>query len=386
MRAFRMSIAGLMALVLFLAVGLAAFRSGTETWFRSLYTATIGVLLLSILAARFSRGILSAFWFGFAVVGWSYLLLGFGLQPGEGRNAYEELDEEVSINHFLITTTLIKKASIAHKQYAAIYEVGRYGYDIPIGHLIATVILAVVGGAIACFLGVPCSITTGGQTPSEPPVRQRLVSRGGMTWAMVLSGVLILISSPILARTHAPYFPDMAFEDDKKIDAFLNDEYGRHLEAMGEPSLWRLSHKDKKVEAYRFLRLHPKQHPICVRVEKTGDSVNLRLVVLDGVWVDSPGLIAVDKSLSLTKSQWDELVRRAEQCGLWALGKDDRASVEHTDNNRVLVEGLKGGHYHAVARWTGRFEDIICKDMVEFMLDLVATVIDVKSPIPDRVR
>ncbi len=43
MKGLHIPIVGLMSLVLVLAVGFAAFRSGSETWFRSLDTATIGI-------------------------------------------------------------------------------------------------------------------------------------------------------------------------------------------------------------------------------------------------------------------------------------------------------------------------------------------------------
>ncbi len=162
----------------------------------------------------------------------------------------------------------------------------------------------------------------------------------------------------------------MNFNKDKTIDAFLSDEYARHLEAMKEPSLWHFSSKDKKIEVYRFLCLHPDRHPFCVRVENDGHSVKLRFVVLDGVWVDNPGLIAIDRSIDITMPQWNELVHRTRQAGLWTLDSHDKDTVELIDNNRVLVEGLKDRRYHAVARWTGYLERIPCQTMCEYMFDI----------------
>ena len=37
------------------------------------------LLLLTVIIARFPRGDEKAFWFGFAVFGWGFFLLGFGL-------------------------------------------------------------------------------------------------------------------------------------------------------------------------------------------------------------------------------------------------------------------------------------------------------------------
>jgi hypothetical protein len=374
MKAFRISIAGSMGVVLFFSIGFAAFRSGSEIWFRLLYSMTVGVLLVSTLAARYCREAPSAFWFGFAIIGWVYLLLGLGLRPGPGTNAYGDVDEQAVVNDYLITTDPIKRMAIMNKNYSSVDDIGKYGYDLAIGHLMVTWVLAALGGLLACLLHGRRSAGAGGKESSKASLLRRFVAHGRILLVIALSGVGVASLMPISIRMHGPYFPDKMFHDAEQADAFLNDEYGRHLESMREPSLWRLSRKDEAVEIYRFLRLHPKQHPICVRVERRGSFVNLRLVILDGVWVDEPGLIAIDKNMPITIPQWDELVRRVERSGLWALGKDDRSSVELFDNNRVLVEGMKGGRYHAVARWSGFNEQITCQDMCEYMLNLANTV------------
>jgi hypothetical protein len=354
MKALRISIAGSMILVLLLTFGFAAFRAGTENWFRSLYTITVAILLVSTLASKYCRGASASYWFGFSVVGWTYLILGLGLRPEIATNIYGDVNEQAAVNNYLITTIFLKYLCIKYSNFSNVDNIGKYGYDLAIAHLAITWALAAGGGLFACVL--------------------RAIPHKKLMLAIALSSVFIAGSLPILAVTQGPYFPEKAFQDRERADAFLNDEYGRHLEAMGEPSLWRLSRKDKTVEVYRFLRLHPRQHPICVRVEKRANSLTLRLVILDGVWVDEPGLIAVDKSMSLTISQWDELVRHAEQSGLWSLGKEDRDSVELLDNNRVLVEGLKGGSYRLVARWSGYDEQIVCKNLCEYLLILTNTV------------
>ena len=202
-----------------------------------------------------------------------------------------------------------------------------------------------------------------------------MVSHSKTVWVLAISGTLILVAIPIFAFPHESYFPDMAFSDDKKTDSFLDDEYGRHLEAMREPSLWELSKKDKSIEVYRVLRLHPRQHPVCIRIVKKGDSINLRLVVLDGVRVDHPGLIAIDNSIVVDANQRTELVHWIEPSRMWELGKD-RDRVELIDNNRVLLEGLKGGRYHPVERWTGPDEEIVCQPMCEYILGLAGLFAD----------
>lgn len=70
----RVSLAGLTVLVLVVAVECAALASGTHSWFRWAYSLTVAALLLAAVAARY-RG---SFWYGFAVVGWGYFLIGLG--------------------------------------------------------------------------------------------------------------------------------------------------------------------------------------------------------------------------------------------------------------------------------------------------------------------
>src|SRR3954453_19092314 len=70
---FRFTIASLLALVLFLAVGFAALRGATDTWDCATFSTTLVMLSASILLAvhRADRG--RAFWLGCALFGWIYL-------------------------------------------------------------------------------------------------------------------------------------------------------------------------------------------------------------------------------------------------------------------------------------------------------------------------
>jgi hypothetical protein len=78
MKPFRVSIAGLMAVVLLVAVGVAALRSASDLWAGALFTLALGVLAIAALGAVSLRGRQRASWAGFAALGWGYLLLAFG--------------------------------------------------------------------------------------------------------------------------------------------------------------------------------------------------------------------------------------------------------------------------------------------------------------------
>ena len=79
MRRFRFTIASLLVVVLFLAVGFAALRESSDLWDSGLLSLTIGVLLISILLAVHRTDKRRGFWLGFATFGWIYL--GLSLVP-----------------------------------------------------------------------------------------------------------------------------------------------------------------------------------------------------------------------------------------------------------------------------------------------------------------
>jgi len=71
----RFSIAGLMGMVLVVAVGVAALRSGSEDWAGIVSALTLGLLGVALLGVLFRQGPRRAFWSGFALFGWGYLAL-----------------------------------------------------------------------------------------------------------------------------------------------------------------------------------------------------------------------------------------------------------------------------------------------------------------------
>ncbi len=70
MKRFRFSVAGLMAVILLLAVGMAALRDPTTLWARAIFTAAVTLFAASLLGAMIHRGIPRFSWAGLAVFGW----------------------------------------------------------------------------------------------------------------------------------------------------------------------------------------------------------------------------------------------------------------------------------------------------------------------------
>ena len=79
MRRIRFTIASLLVVVLFVAVGFAALRESNDLWDSGVFTLTLAALLISILLAVHRTESRRAFWIGFALFGWIYL--GLSLVP-----------------------------------------------------------------------------------------------------------------------------------------------------------------------------------------------------------------------------------------------------------------------------------------------------------------
>jgi hypothetical protein len=63
-----------MGAIMFFGIVFAGLRSGSNDWFKLIYTLTFITLVYAAIAAKY-RG---AFWYGFAVAGWAYFIIGFG--------------------------------------------------------------------------------------------------------------------------------------------------------------------------------------------------------------------------------------------------------------------------------------------------------------------
>jgi hypothetical protein len=72
---FRYSITALMGFVLIVALELAALQSATSEWVEIARFLTVLILVVATYRARFSKGEVGSWWFGFALLGWAYYLL-----------------------------------------------------------------------------------------------------------------------------------------------------------------------------------------------------------------------------------------------------------------------------------------------------------------------
>jgi hypothetical protein len=75
MRRPRFTIASLLGLVILVAVAVAALREATDAWDSGVFGVTLVVLLTSVLLAMHRTESRKAFWLGFALFGWAYLVM-----------------------------------------------------------------------------------------------------------------------------------------------------------------------------------------------------------------------------------------------------------------------------------------------------------------------
>jgi hypothetical protein len=84
MRRFRFSIAGLLGVVLFVSIALAALRASTDAWDSGVLGLALLILLTATLLAVHRTDRERAYWLGFALFGWAYLVTSL-IPPIESR-------------------------------------------------------------------------------------------------------------------------------------------------------------------------------------------------------------------------------------------------------------------------------------------------------------
>lgn len=81
MKWHRFTVAGLMVIVLLIAMGLAALRSQSIVWTSAVFTAAIILFSTSVVGAISTGGLARSTWAGMAVFGWTYYGIVFGPWP-----------------------------------------------------------------------------------------------------------------------------------------------------------------------------------------------------------------------------------------------------------------------------------------------------------------
>ncbi|MCL5287089.1 MAG: hypothetical protein M1453_03725 [Acidobacteria bacterium] len=154
-------------------------------------------------------------------------------------------------------------------------------------------------------------------------------------------------------------------------DELLRSVYSKFLRVMNEPSLWELS-KDQKSHSYRFLWLRTFDNPIAVRVIVNEDGTGTLVTkILSGQGGYDPGRLRTNRRRKLSTREVGHLLFILDERGFWSLPSEERLpeGTVQLDGAQWITEGVKGGAYHVVYRWspeTGRDRAI----GLEFLVNL----------------
>ena len=156
------------------------------------------------------------------------------------------------------------------------------------------------------------------------------------------------ISIPTPATASDSYFPSLKLSDNEYSDQFAGNWYSGQLRAMNESPMYSPDHR--RLESYRFLWLRSFHHPVAVRIWKCGTDRCISVKEADGAGGYEPGRLIVNHTRILATAEWDEFMRRLEEACYWNLPtrEDDRGF----DGANWILEGVKGGRYHIVDRWS----------------------------------
>ncbi len=154
------------------------------------------------------------------------------------------------------------------------------------------------------------------------------------------------IEAPSVAG--ASYFPSNVLSHNESGNQFVSEWFSKHLRAMNEAPMYYA--EDRWSESYRFLWLRSFHHPVAVRIWKCGSERFIAAKELSGAGGYEPGKLIRNYSRRLTAAEWSEFMRHLEDSCYWNLPtRDENLGL---DGALWIFEGVKGGRYHIVDRWS----------------------------------
>lgn len=131
--------------------------------------------------------------------------------------------------------------------------------------------------------------------------------------------------------------------------------YSEHLHAMQEPLLF---HKNLNKEVYRFTWLRTFNHPVVVRIEKTGEQHKLVWKLCDGAGGYEPGSLKISKEVEIKPEKWETFKSKLDVLDYWNMSLGSMSTG--TDGSEWILEGVDKEKYKVVTVWTpseGKFYD-----------------------------
>jgi hypothetical protein len=179
----------------------------------------------------------------------------------------------------------------------------------------------------------------------EPPPRR--------IWPLRLGIALLGLSILYRALQYGRAVPGRPLSSDQRYfpgqtDSGVPQGLSTALEAMGEPSLWKISRCGRDA-VYRFLCVPSSiGRAFAVRITKTGDGAELRVIELADELGSQSNRVKTEQKVSLSLLQWADLDTLAERSGFWGMASRDDRII--SDGTALIVEGVWVALYHGVHR------------------------------------
>ena len=162
--------------------------------------------------------------------------------------------------------------------------------------------------------------------------------------------MIVALCAFLPVQAAAQFFPPAKFS--KKADAHEMKAawYSRHLTAMEEPSLLKAA-DNKKIEIFRFIWLRTFHPPFVFRLHVRADgSGSLTAKSASGSGGYDPGRLTLSKTLTLDAKRVQPFTSGLDKLGFWKLPTQDTRTG--FDGAQWVLEGVKGGQYHVIDRWS----------------------------------
>jgi hypothetical protein len=130
--------------------------------------------------------------------------------------------------------------------------------------------------------------------------------------------------------------------------------------AMGEPPL-----SAAGPESYRFVWLKHQQNPVAVRVARASSPGEIAVVSVEADAHDPT--VKRRHEFTAAAEVWTALREHLGAADFWNLAGDPDESERGLDGADWIIEGRRGGMYHAVVRWEpkpGPFR-AACEDLIK---------------------
>lgn len=164
--------------------------------------------------------------------------------------------------------------------------------------------------------------------------------------------VLILLCAAAVAVAQEPYFPLKTKSNYEGLAWSEAEWYSSQLTAMKEPRLPPLA-KDVSNETYRMTFLPSWGDAIAVRVQRHDQAFHLVAKRLHGQSGFVAGKLVETKEIELNAAESHALETLIAKLGFYQMPTDDE--IAGNDGEEWIIEGVSGGRYHVVQRWTATY-------------------------------